>query len=73
MPNVYWQHSSSEVLVLEYCPGVRVNDGGALEAMGLDRAVIARRAVESYLQQVMMAVVGGGGLLWLCVVVCSCV
>ena len=52
VPKVYWQYSSSEVLVLEYCPGVKINDGAAIDAMGHDRQLLARRAVESYLQQV---------------------
>ena len=37
VPKVYWQYSSPEVLVLEYCPGVKINDGPAIDAMGLDR------------------------------------
>jgi predicted unusual protein kinase regulating ubiquinone biosynthesis (AarF/ABC1/UbiB family) len=50
---VYRQYSTSEVLVLEYAPGVKVNDGAALERMGLDRQRVAKLAVESYLQQIL--------------------
>jgi predicted unusual protein kinase regulating ubiquinone biosynthesis (AarF/ABC1/UbiB family) len=32
VPRVYWQYSSSEVLVLEYCPGTKINDAAALDA-----------------------------------------
>ena len=51
VPLVYWENSSAEVLVLEYVPGTKINDGEAIDRMGLDRAKLARYAVESYLQQ----------------------
>jgi len=53
VPKVYWQYSTQEVLVLEYCPGVKINDGEAIDKMGLDRQKLARLAVESYLQQIL--------------------
>lgn len=53
VPKVYWQYSTPEVLVLEYCPGTKINDGPALDAQGLDRQRLARLAVESYLQQIL--------------------
>lgn len=53
VPQVYWEYSSSEVLVLEYCPGTKINDAAALDAQGLDRSRLARLAVESYLQQIL--------------------
>lgn len=53
VPKVYWQYSTAEVLVLEYCPGTKINDGAALDAQGLDRQRLARLAVESYLQQIL--------------------
>lgn len=53
VPKVYWEFSTSEVLVLEYCPGTKINDGAALDAQGLDRQKLARLSVESYLQQIL--------------------
>lgn len=53
VPKVYWQYSTPEVLVLEYCPGTKINDGPALDAQGLDRQRLARLVVESYLQQIL--------------------
>jgi len=53
VPKVFWQYSTPEVLVLEYCPGIKINDGPALDAKGLDRQRLARLAVESYLQQIL--------------------
>jgi hypothetical protein len=53
VPKVYWQYSTSEVLVLEYAPGTKINDGAAIDRMGLDRQKLARLSVESYLQQIL--------------------
>lgn len=50
---MFWQYTSSEVLVLEYVPGVKINDGDSIDKMGLDRQRLARLAVESYLQQIL--------------------
>lgn len=59
VPTVFWEYSSSEVLVLEYVPGTKINDGASLDRQGFDRKKLARLAVESYLQQ--MWVWGKGG------------
>ncbi|GFR47545.1 hypothetical protein Agub_g9268 [Astrephomene gubernaculifera] len=53
VPRVFWEYSSQEVLVLEYAPGTKINDGAAIDRMGLDRKRLARLAVESYLQQIL--------------------
>lgn len=53
VPKVFWEVSSSEVLVLEYVPGTKINDGESLDRQGLDRNRLARLAVESYLQQIL--------------------
>ena len=53
VPSIYWELTRPEVLVMEYCPGVKINDGAALDAMGLDRSRLARLSVESYLQQIL--------------------
>jgi predicted unusual protein kinase regulating ubiquinone biosynthesis (AarF/ABC1/UbiB family) len=53
VPSVFWQYSTPEVLVLEYVPGVKINNAEAIDAMGLERAQLARLAVESYLQQIL--------------------
>jgi predicted unusual protein kinase regulating ubiquinone biosynthesis (AarF/ABC1/UbiB family) len=53
VPKVYWEYSGSQVLVLEYAPGKKINDGPGIDAMGLDRKRLARLVVESYLQQLL--------------------
>lgn len=37
VPKVYEQYSTQEVLVMEYVPGVKVNNAAAIDQMGLDR------------------------------------
>jgi hypothetical protein len=70
VPKVYWQYSTPEILVLEYCPGTKINDGPALDAQGLDRQRLARLAVESYLQQILTHGFFHAGVLTSC---CVCV
>jgi predicted unusual protein kinase regulating ubiquinone biosynthesis (AarF/ABC1/UbiB family) len=41
------------ILVMEYVPGVKINNADAIDAMGLDRDRLARLTVESYLQQLL--------------------
>lgn len=53
VPEVLWPLSSQQVLVLEYAPGIKVNRRSELRAAGIDEQVIAVRAVESYLQQIL--------------------
>ena len=42
-----------QVLTMEYVPGVKINQGKQLDRMGVDRTLLAQRAVESYLQQLL--------------------
>ena len=53
VPEIYTDYLSSEVIVMEYVPGVKINNGPAIDEMGLDREKLARYAVESYLQQLL--------------------
>lgn len=39
VPEVMWQYTTSEVLTMEYAPGVKINRIDEIEAMGLDRCV----------------------------------
>ncbi len=38
---------------MEYAPGVKINRAAEIEALGVDRKLLAQRAVESYLQQLL--------------------
>ena len=42
-----------QVLTMEYVPGVKINAAAELDAMGVDRALLAQRSVECYLQQLL--------------------
>jgi predicted unusual protein kinase regulating ubiquinone biosynthesis (AarF/ABC1/UbiB family) len=53
VPEVYRDYLSPEVIVMEYVPGVKINNGAAIDDMGLDRQRLARLSVESYLQQLL--------------------
>lgn len=53
VPRVLWQYTTPEVLTMEYVPGVKINRIADLESMGVDRLLLARRTVESYLQQLL--------------------
>lgn len=43
VPKVYTELSSRRILVMEYCPGVRITDGEALEKMGIDPVEVVQR------------------------------
>lgn len=38
---------------MEYCPGIKITNVVALQAAGIDTKLIARRATESYLIQIL--------------------
>lgn len=53
VPRVHWHRTSSAVLTLEYMPGIKITNVGAIKKAGLDTGVIAKRATESYLIQIL--------------------
>jgi ABC1 atypical kinase-like domain len=53
VPEIKRQYLSEQVIVMEYVPGVKINNGTAIDEMGLDRDRLARLSVESYLQQLL--------------------
>jgi len=53
VPRIFWDQTSSQVLTMEYTPGIKVNQVAQLDARGIDRKLLAKRAVESYLQQLL--------------------
>lgn len=53
VPRVHWHRSSSSVLTMEYMPGPKIIDIKAIRAAGLDAKVIAKRATEAYLIQIL--------------------
>lgn len=52
-PLVYWGLSTSRVLTEEYLPGIKISDVAALRAAGIDTKLVAQRATEAYLIQLL--------------------
>ncbi len=51
VPSVVWELSSSQVLCMDYLPGIKVNDLQGLVAGGIDPATVAEVGAASYLKQ----------------------
>ena len=43
IPDVFLERTSKHVLTMEYIPGIKINDVGALDVMGIDRVRIVMR------------------------------
>lgn len=52
VPRVAWEHSRRRVLTLEDVSAIRLGDYDAITAAGIDRAQVAEKLVETYLQQI---------------------
>ncbi|GAX86017.1 hypothetical protein CEUSTIGMA_g13432.t1 [Chlamydomonas eustigma] len=53
VPIVYWEYSSPRVLTLQYLPGVRITDNARLNEAGVELKLVAKRATEAYLLQIL--------------------
>ena len=53
VPAIVWPLTSERVLTMEFVPGVKINRAAEIDKLGIDRALLAQRAVESYLQQLL--------------------
>ncbi len=47
IPRVYWEQTTTRILTLERIRGIKINDPQALEAAGIDRQALARRAARA--------------------------
>lgn len=52
LPKVDWKHTTVRVLTLEDVYAIKINDYAAITAAGIDRAAVAHRLFQSYLQQI---------------------
>ena len=52
IPRIFWEVTTMRVLTLEHIRGIKINDLTALEAAGIDRAVVAERAARIILKMV---------------------
>src|SRR5881398_2973929 len=54
VPAIVRELSTRRVLVMEYTPGVRVNDVEGLRALGVDPADVARRLIDLFCEQILV-------------------
>ncbi|AJC49479.1 ubiquinone biosynthesis regulatory protein kinase UbiB [Allofrancisella guangzhouensis] len=52
VPKIYWEYTSSTVMVMEKVSGVSVSDIETLDSLGVDRRLLAKRGVEIFYSQV---------------------
>ncbi len=52
IPRIFWDTTTARVLTLERVRGIKINDLAALDAAGIDRAVVAERAAKIILKMV---------------------
>ena len=52
IPKIYWEYTSSTIMVMEKVGGVSVSDIETLDALGVDRRLLAQRGVEIFYSQV---------------------
>ena len=52
IPKIYWEYTSSTVMVMEKVGGVSVSDIETLDALCVDRRLLAKRGVEIFYSQV---------------------
>jgi ubiquinone biosynthesis protein len=52
IPAIYWEYSTSRLLVMEFAEGVRIDDVAGISAMGIDPREIGRRGFHAYLRMI---------------------
>ena len=52
VPKVFWEYTTRRVLTLEEIRAIKITDYAALEAAGINRAEVAERLFDTYLQQI---------------------
>mmetsp|Transcript_3563 Transcript_3563/g.6753 ORF Transcript_3563/g.6753 Transcript_3563/m.6753 type:complete len:638 (+) Transcript_3563:2598-4511(+) len=53
VPKIFWQHTTSKVLCMQYIPGIKISEIARLEAAGMNLTRISQRSAESYLKQIL--------------------
>lgn len=51
-PKIYWEFSSSHLLVMEFVEGIRIDDADGISAMGFDPHEIGVRGFQAYLKMI---------------------
>ena len=53
IPQIFWEQSTHKVLTMEFMDGVRVDDLEAMDAMGVDRAEVAKNLMGIFYEMVL--------------------
>lgn len=53
VPRIFWEHTTTGVLVMEYVPGVKLNDLDRIRQAGLDTSRLAANLILAFLYQVL--------------------
>lgn len=54
VPKIFWSHTTTKVLTMEYVPGIKIDDRQSLEAQRIDTDHVIRLGICSYLQQLLL-------------------
>ncbi|MBN1135921.1 MAG: AarF/ABC1/UbiB kinase family protein [Anaerolineae bacterium] len=52
IPRVYWETTTRRVLTMQNVAAIKIGDHAAIDAAGIDRAQVAQRLFDTYMQQV---------------------
>lgn len=52
IPTIYWEYTTTRLLVLEYVEGLKINNLAALEREGIDRHALAEDIIQVFLHQI---------------------
>lgn len=52
IPNIYWEHTTKRLLIMEFLEGIKITDMAAMDAAGIDRQEVARLVMGSYFRQI---------------------
>lgn len=53
IPAVYWDYTTRRVLTMEYVEGAKLNDPEALDRLGIEKRLLARRLSDALLRQIL--------------------
>jgi len=53
VPDVYWELTTKQILTLEFVPSFKLTNIEQIEAIGLDKKLLAQRTADSFLTQVL--------------------
>jgi aarF domain-containing kinase len=54
VPGIIWERTSRRVLTMDFIPGFKISDVGAMRAAGIDTAQVAQLLTEAYCEQMLI-------------------